>query len=135
MSVKSPVPMINNTIGGDKRISPEDISLNKISILRNIKGITVPKKRLIISPIKNENTESSIKGLDPAMNMLRTSLPSGSVPKRCWDEGSVGWGKTLVSNPTIGSYIFSGQYDPSRNECKKLKEIKKIKNKYPIFPW
>ena len=83
MSVKSPVPMINNTIGGDKRISPEDISLNKISILRNIKGITVPKKRLIISPIKNENTESSINGLDPAMNMLRTSLPSGSVPKRC----------------------------------------------------
>ena len=65
--------------------------------------------------------------------MLNTSLPRGSVPSKWEVDGEVGCGKISISNPTIGSYIFSGQYDPSRNECKKLKEIKKIKKKYDSF--
>ena len=54
-------------------------------------------------PIKNENMANLINGPEPAKNILKTSLPSGSVPSRCAFEGFVGCGKTFKSNPIIGS--------------------------------
>ena len=103
ISVKSPVPKISKIIGGEIKINPDEISLKIKSVLLKIKGIVVPKKRLIDIPIKKENIDSFIKGPEPAKNILKTSLPSGSVPNRCAFEGVVGCGKTCKSNPTIGS--------------------------------
>jgi hypothetical protein len=53
-------------------------------------GTKVPTIRLDISPVINEIIESLIKGSEPAKNILRTSLPSGSVPSKCVPEGVTG---------------------------------------------
>ena len=85
-------------------------------------------------PIKNENRDNWIKGLDPAINILNTSLPSGSVPSKWFELGGVGWGNISTSKPTIGSYILCGQISElSKYECKKLNEIKVNKNKELIW--
>jgi len=52
--------------------------------------MSVPINKEIKSPIKKENKDNCINGLDPAMSMLITSLPSGSVPKIWVELGGVG---------------------------------------------
>ena len=53
--------------------------------------------------MEKEKTDNWINGLEPAISILSTSLPRGSVPKKWEEEGVVGWGNISISKPTIGS--------------------------------
>jgi hypothetical protein len=102
-SKKSPVPRISNTMGGEIKTNPEENSLNKRSNRLKRNGMKVPTIKLEIKPVINETIESLINGSDPAKNILRTSLPRGSVPNKWEPEGVTGCGNTDKSKPTIGS--------------------------------